>query len=89
MVAASAYMRTISVTSVWQPLADTSLVLTASARVWTPSVPPSQPLDIRVNGGDLAQIPSGTVFTLENVDLSTIEVKGSTGYRVTVIGYTR
>lgn len=88
-MAANVYVDTIVVSDTeWRPLADTSLVLNAWIHIWTTMAVSTQ-LSIRVNGGEPASVPKGVDFNLEGVDLSQVEVKGNSFYRVTVIGNTR
>ena len=88
-MAANAYVATINVSnSEWRALAETSLVLSAWIRIWS-AMGVTNPLSMRVGGGDPASVPNNSDFRLEGVDLSQVEVKGETGYRVTIVGSTR
>ena len=87
-MANNAYMRMISVTGDWQPLSASPVVLNATIFIWS-AYAVSTELQLRVAGGDMVKLPKSSNFTLEGVDLSQVEVKGETNYRVTVIGNTR
>lgn len=80
-------MRKIVVTDQWQPLSATSLV--GSVTVSTPPTNVAQVL-FRIPSEPAHEVPwvSGEFHELVRVDLSTIEVKGTPGDLVTVIGGT-
>ena len=83
-MAANIYQKTLTLTTDWQALSATALVLDA-----TLMVPQSNYGDVavRINADDstLAYWPAGAPVAMRNVDLSRIQVKGTAGDKFTVV----
>lgn len=79
------FMKSITVTAVFQKLMDVPTVLTVTI---TAGPANAQPLQFRVDGGAIANWPKGVSHTLVGVDLSRIEVKGTAGDTVLIVGGT-
>mgnify|MGYP001441078688 CR=1 FL=1 len=80
-------LRTITVTNAWQSLADRPLIGSV-----TISTPPSNAATVLLRSTD---DPANEVFFVngewhdfQRIDLSTLQVKGTSGDKVTVIGGT-
>jgi len=86
---ANVYLRTVTPSGDWQPLAASSTTVNAMFRIWTSGMAPINPLYLRGPDGEEAQLLKNTFFTLEGVDLAEIKIKGEGGYRVTITGNTR
>ena len=76
-------IQSIAVSAAWQPLAASRTVMTASI---TTSPANTQPVQFRVDGGATVPWPAGVSNTLVSVDLSRIEVSGTSGDTVLVVG---
>ena len=78
-------MRKIDVTAVYHPLVAEQLVATV-----TISCPPTNADVITFKGDDGSDVPfqPGEFHTLQRVDLSAIEIKGTVGDIVTLVGGT-
>jgi len=76
-------MRKVDVTTGYQPLVATQLVATV-----TISCPPANAAVVTFRGDDGSDVPwqPGEWHTLQHVDLSAIEVKGTVGDIVTLVG---
>lgn len=75
-----------TITDEWQALAPAQLVITGD--FW--AMPENEDsVQIRVNGGDPADVPPGARFKLEGADLSSIEVKGTADDAFCIAGHTR
>jgi hypothetical protein len=76
-------MRHIAVTAGYAPLSDARLVASV-----TVSAPPTNSAAVYFRGDDGSDVPwqPGEWHVLRSVDLSTIEVKGTPGDVVTVVG---
>ncbi|MEP0848612.1 MAG: hypothetical protein HRF50_17540 [Phycisphaerae bacterium] len=84
---ANVYMKSINLGSPdWEALADEPLVMNATVIASSKN---TGNIDVRFREGALAKWPPGAAAMLEGVDLSEIEVKGSSGHWVLVVGYTR
>jgi hypothetical protein len=79
-----ALFRTIEVGDEWQPLSETSLI--AKFEVLTPPSNSSNVLIRRVGETDQAAMIPAQFQAFESVDLSSIEVQGSDGDVIQVIG---
>ena len=78
-------MRKIVVTAAYQPLVAQSLIATVEI-----SALPSNAGPVFFRGDDGSDVPwiAGEYHTLKNVDLSTIQIKGSPGDGISLIGGT-
>jgi len=78
-------MRQIDVTAVYQPLVADRLVATV-----TISCPPGNAAAVSFKGDDGSDVPwqPGEWHTLRSVDLSAIQIKGTVGDTVTLVGGT-
>jgi len=78
-------MRKITVTSEYQPLVSTGLVASV-----TISTPPSNAGNVLFKGDDGSDVPwiPGQWHEFKSIDLSAVEVKGTPGDVVTVVGGT-
>lgn len=76
-------IQSITVSAAWQPLAASRTVMTASI---TTSPSNTQPVQFRVDGGASVPWPAGVANTLVGVDLSRIEVSGTSGDAVLLVG---
>ena len=78
-------MRKITVTGDYQPLVATSLVASV-----TISAPPTNTSDVLFKGDDGSDIPwiPGEWHEFRSIDLSEVQVKGTPGDVVTVVGGT-
>ena len=85
-MAANVYMKSINLSSTWEKLADESMVMNATIIASSKN---TGNIDVRFRGGTTAKWPPGGAAMLEGADLSEIEVKGSSGHWVLVVGYTR
>jgi len=76
-------MRKITVTGEYQPLASASLVASV-----TISTPPTNGANVLFKGDDGSDVPwvPGEWHALQSIDLAGIEVKGTPGDVVTVVG---
>jgi len=76
-------MRKITVTGEYQPLVSASLVASV-----TISTPPTNAGDVLFKGDDGSDVPwvPGEWHQFESIDLAAIEVKGTPGDVVTVVG---
>jgi len=76
-------MRKVNVTAGYQPLASAETVVTV-----TISCPPTNAAVVYLKGDDGADVPCvpGEWHTLVGVNLSDIQVKGTVGDYVTVVG---
>ncbi|MCP4594506.1 MAG: hypothetical protein GY842_27560 [bacterium] len=81
-MAANVYLRTISISSSWQKLADTSTVVNVT-------IVPVTNTNVRFRGGTSASWPGNVAVKLEGVDLADLEVRGVPGSTMFVIGHTR
>ncbi|MCK6458121.1 MAG: hypothetical protein L6Q92_16525 [Phycisphaerae bacterium] len=77
------FMKSYSLTANWQKLADTRTVLAATIIASPLNVGVMQ---VRVDGGTAANWPKGVSSGFVGVDISRIEVKGSSGDSVLVVG---
>ncbi|MCK6485462.1 MAG: hypothetical protein L6R00_15145 [Phycisphaerae bacterium] len=77
------FIRSITLTASWQKLAATRTVLTAAI---TTASTNAQNAQFRVDGGPTVLWPAGVSATLIGVDLSRIEVKGTSPDSVLVAG---
>lgn len=77
------FIRSITLTASWQKLAATRTVLTAAI---TTASTNAQNAQFRVDGGPTVLWPAGVSATLIGVDLSRIEVKGTSPDSVLVTG---
>lgn len=80
---APVFIRSITLSSTWQKLAATRTVLTAAI---TTASTNAQNAQFRVDGGPTVLWPAGVSATLIGVDLSRIEVKGTSPDSVLVTG---
>ncbi len=78
-------MRSIALGAAWQRLADERAVLTATL---TAAPANAQPALVRVDGGAPASWPKGVANTFVGVDLSRVEVSGTSGDSMLVVGGT-
>lgn len=79
----SAYIATITLTTAWQKLSASSLILDVSLLAFADN---AGDMLVRVNGGASASWPAGAQFGFTTVNLATIEVKGEAGDKVTIAG---
>lgn len=77
------FIQSIAVGASWQPLAVARTVMTAAI---TTSPANTQPVQFRVDGGPAVPWPAGVSNTLVGVDLARIEVSGTSGDSVLVVG---
>lgn len=77
------FIRSITLSGTWQKLAATRTVLTAAI---TTASTNAQNAQFRVDGGPIVLWPAGVSATLIGVDLSRIEVKGTSPDSVLVTG---
>jgi hypothetical protein len=77
------FIRSITLSATWQKLAATRTVLTAAI---TTASTNAQNAQFRVDGGPTVLWPAGVSATLIGVDLSRIEVKGTSPDSVLVAG---
>ncbi|MCK6458122.1 MAG: hypothetical protein L6Q92_16530 [Phycisphaerae bacterium] len=77
------FIRSITLSGTWQKLAATRTVLTAAI---TTASTNAQNAQFRVDGGPTVLWPAGVSATLIGVDLSRIEVKGTSPDSVLVTG---
>ncbi len=77
------FIRSITLSASWQKLAATRTVLTAAI---TTASTNAQNAQFRVDGGPTVLWPAGVSATLIGVDLSRIEVKGTSPDSVLVTG---
>ena len=78
-------MRKITVTGEYQPLVSSSLVASV-----TISTPPTNGGNVLFKGDDGSDVPwvAGEWHQFESIDLSAVQVKGTPGDVVTVVGGT-
>ena len=78
-------MRKIDVTGTYQPLVADSLVATV-----TISCPPTNAAAVQFKGDDGSDVPwlAGEWHTLHRVDLAEIQIKGTVGDVVSIVGGT-
>ncbi len=76
-------MRKIDVTGTYQPLVADSLVATV-----TISCPPTNAAAVQFKGDDGSDVPwlAGEWHTLHRVDLAEIQIKGTVGDVVSIVG---
>lgn len=77
------FIRSITLSASWQKLAATRTVLTAAI---TASPTNTQSAQFRVDAGPTVLWPAGVSATLASIDLSRIEVKGTSPDSVLVTG---
>jgi hypothetical protein len=86
-MAANVHMKSISLDSNWQPLADEPTVMNATIIASSQN---TSNIDVRFRGGPTIKWPPGAAAMLEGVDLSEFEAKKDTsGHWLLVVGYTR
>lgn len=86
-MAANVYLKSLTLDGEsWYKLAATSTVLTATIVMSSKN---ASAVDMRVNGGVITEWFAGATVTLVGVDISQIEVRGTSGDYVAVAGYTR
>ena len=78
-------MRKIDVTADYQPLSDVSLVGSV-----TLSCPPANAAEVYFNGDDDSDVPwvPGEWHTLYSINLVEVQIKGTPGDTVTIVGGT-
>lgn len=78
-------MRKIVVTPAYQPLVAQSLIATVEI-----SVLPSNAAPVFFRGDDGSDVPwiAGEYHTLKNIDLAELQIKGTPGDAITIIGGT-
>lgn len=80
------YIKSFDLSGTWQALASSSMVMNATL---VAAAGNAANASVRVDGGTAATWPAGATMRLEGVDLSRIQVSGTTGDKFTVAGNTR
>lgn len=80
------YMKSVNLSAAWTPLSGTPLVMNATLIA---SAKNAADMDARFRGGTAAKWPPGAAAIFEGVDLSEIEVKGTSGDLALVVAYAR